>query len=64
MAARQGLRLVKSRLRDPHATGFGRYMLLNSAGHFVHPGMTGPTEQPAWTLDQIEDFLATPPGNR
>jgi hypothetical protein len=28
MAERQGLRLVKSRRRDPHAIGYGGYMLV------------------------------------
>jgi hypothetical protein len=28
MAARQGLRLEKSRRRDPHALGFGTYQLV------------------------------------
>lgn len=29
-AARQGLKLEKSRLRDPHAIGFGTYMLTDA----------------------------------
>lgn len=29
-AARQGLELHKSRLRDPHATGFGSFMLVDA----------------------------------
>lgn len=58
MAERQGLRLVKSRLRDPHAIGFGCYALLDaSTGGNVLPDGFGPTGQPNWTLDEVEDYL-------
>lgn len=58
MAERQGLRLVKSRLRDPNAIGFGKYTLLDAStnGNALPDGY-GPTGQPNWTLDEIEDYL-------
>lgn len=34
MAARQGLRLVKSRTRDPHAIDYGKYWLIGAAGDY------------------------------
>jgi hypothetical protein len=47
-AERQGLTLRKSRLRDPHATGYGLwYLVKNPSGK---PVLTG-------TLDDIEAYL-------
>jgi hypothetical protein len=47
MARRQGLRLVKSRLRDPLAPGFGRYQVVTAQGEeperFTSPGGWGLT---------------------
>lgn len=62
MAERQGLQLVKSRRRDPHAVGFGTYMLMNpptnSVVHmnFALPGGYG------LDLDDVESYLTTRAG--
>jgi hypothetical protein len=60
-AERQGLRLTKSRSRDPNALDFGLYALVDNeknflineplAGHWVH----------SWTLDEIDEYLNPPP---
>lgn len=40
MADRQGLRLMKSRLRDPYATGYGSYCLVDArTGALVRHGL-------------------------
>jgi hypothetical protein len=56
MAERQGLTLQKSRRRDPRATDYGLYRLLNAA--------TGAPPQWAdgtyrFSLDEIEEALTT-----
>jgi hypothetical protein len=52
MAERQGLRLRKSRRRDPRALGYGTYDLVqDSDNHMVSP------EQ--MTLDEIEQWLTS-----
>src|SRR5512133_2922908 len=38
MAQRQGLQLVKSKRRDPHALEYGRYMVLDDEKAMVHGG--------------------------
>ena len=60
-ANRQGLQLVKSRLRDPDALGYGRYMLVDADTNLAlqYDGMVGPTGQPNWTLDEIEKWLTS-----
>jgi hypothetical protein len=58
MAERQGLQLVKSRLRDPNALGYGQYALVDPSINAVAiPDGYGPTGQPNWTLDEIEQWL-------
>jgi hypothetical protein len=50
MASRQGLRLEKSRQRDPMALDYGKYSLNGRPGHihvFIGQG----------DLDQVEDWL-------
>jgi hypothetical protein len=47
-AERQGLRLEKSRRRDPDALDYGRYYLVDPEHRMVYSGVT---------LDQIEDYL-------
>lgn len=66
MADRQGLRLVKSRLRDPNAIGYGRYMLVDPDTNSVLwiEEMVGPTGQPNWTLDEVEQWLTSPRESR
>jgi hypothetical protein len=58
-AERQGLTLVKSRRRDPHALGYGTYMLVNSrTGGVVAAGSEGAY---GLTLDEVEDYLTRDP---
>jgi hypothetical protein len=54
MATRQGLRLVKSRRRDPFATDFGRYRLEAIADG---PGYRSAPADPHLTLDEVEKRL-------
>jgi hypothetical protein len=53
MADRQGLRLEKSRRRDPRALGYGTYRLVNKRTSAVVAG----DEDYGLTLDQIEEHL-------
>ena len=52
MARRQGLRLIKSRTRDPRALDYGGYWVRNSR----HAAAYGPIPE-GFTLDQVERFL-------
>jgi hypothetical protein len=54
---RKGLRLVKSRRRDPHATGYGRYALIYPAESSV-PGRV-PDDSYSMTLDDVEAWLSS-----
>ena len=55
MAARQGLRLEKSRRRDPRAMDFGRYMLVDT---FTNTIVAGELNTPrALDLDDVEAYL-------
>lgn len=54
MAERQGLRLVKSRRRDPRAIDYGTYMLVNAEINGVVAGTAG-TGRPNFTLDDVEN---------
>lgn len=56
-ADRQGLRLVKSRVRDPRAIDHGRYMLVDIATNTVVYG-TGDIGRPVATFAEIEEYLA------
>jgi hypothetical protein len=61
MADRQGMRLTRSRSRDERAVDYGLYSLVDVqtngvvnepiAGRWIH----------SWTLDEVEDYLLTPP---
>jgi len=55
MADRQGLRLVKSRRRDPYALDFGKYMLVDALDAVV--AGAGPAGDPSLTLDEVEAWL-------
>jgi hypothetical protein len=61
VAERQGLQLVKSRRRDPRATGYATYWLVgdeNGDPFYVPSTADNKTRQPkGWTLDQIETYL-------
>jgi hypothetical protein len=61
VADRQGLRLVKSRRRDPRAVDYGRYMLVDLATGAVVVG-AGALGRPVWDLDQVEAHLTRAPG--
>lgn len=50
MAARQGLRLVKTRRIDPLATDYGTYHLVPSSG----------AQQGPFKLDEVEKRLTAP----
>lgn len=53
-AARQGLRLTKSRARDPRALLFGRYQLVNVWTNVVEVG-----ERYGLDLDEVERALTS-----
>lgn len=61
MADRQGLRLLKSRTRDPRAIDYGAYMLVDIAigGAVFGTGALGRADA---TLDDIEEYLTQPGG--
>jgi len=59
-ADRRGLRLERSRRRDPHAVDYDRYWLLDLATGAVVAGAS-PIGRPAWTLDQVEAYLTGQP---
>jgi pyridoxine/pyridoxamine 5'-phosphate oxidase len=54
-AKRQGLRLIKSRTRDPRARDYGGYWLMDDDQGHAH----GPVPQ-GMTLDEVEEFLNRP----
>jgi hypothetical protein len=56
MAERQGLRLVKSRRRDPRAIDFGGYMIVDVETNGIVAG-TGALGRPVWALDDVERYL-------
>lgn len=56
-ADRQGLRLSKSRSRDPRAVDFGLYALIDAqSGGTVHPMLANRWPH-ALTLDDVESYL-------
>ena len=58
-AERQGLRLVKSRRRDPRAIGYGGYMLVDA---YRNAAVHGEIDSPrALTLDEVERYLSGEP---
>jgi len=56
MADRQGLRLEKSRTRDPRAIDYGGWMIVDLATNAVVAG-TGALGRPHWSLDDVESYL-------
>lgn len=54
MADRQGLRLVKSRRRDPRALGYGGYMLVDERNRVQAGELDSPR---ALSLDDVERYL-------
>ena len=59
VAVRRGLRLVKSRRRDPQALDFGCYALVDASANVIVFG-TWATGRLEATLDEIEGFLFPP----
>ena len=59
MAERQGLRLVKSRRRDPLAVDYGRYRIETADG--VEPKRFASPMGRGLSLSEVEDRLTTPP---
>ncbi len=62
MAERQGLGLLKSRRRDPHANDFGRFMIYDAEKNYLVAG--GWPVSYSLDLDDVEDFLTNPPTRR
>ena len=54
MAARQGLRLSKSRRRDERAIDFGKYFLFDARANFLVSSEYG------MSLDNVEAWLTDP----
>lgn len=57
MAERQGLALVKSRRRDPHALGYGKWMVTDPYNSNAVVAGLGPTGEPSLDLAEVEAFL-------
>lgn len=56
-ADRQGLRLAKSRSRDPRAMDYGLYALINNQiGGAINPALANRWTC-SWTLEQVEQYL-------
>ena len=60
MAERQGLRLVKSRRRDPLAMDYGGYMLVDVFNNTVVAGELNTPR--VLTVDEVEAYLTNPEG--
>jgi Cdc6-like AAA superfamily ATPase len=58
MAERQGLRLEKSRRRDPRAIDYGMYTLVDPNSNAIVAGAEG-TGRPNFSLDDVEAFLTS-----
>lgn len=57
-AERQGYQLVKSRRRDPRATGYGGWMIVNPRSNSVEAGGMGDGYQ--MSIDDVEEWLSVP----
>jgi hypothetical protein len=57
MAERRGLRLVKSRRRDPRAIDYGLYTLVSDRTNTTVAGTERTTGRPEFTLDDVEAWL-------
>jgi hypothetical protein len=57
MAARQGLRLVKSRRRDPLALEYERYALISENEYKIAGGSTD--GRFGYTIDEVETLLSS-----
>ncbi|MET8848037.1 hypothetical protein [Amycolatopsis sp. NPDC004625] len=54
VAQRRGMRLLKSRARDPLAVGYGGYMIVSTTGAHVAGELDSPL---ALTLDEVDEHL-------
>ena len=57
MAERRGLRLHRSRRRDPQASDYGRYLLRDVNTRVIVAGTTS-TGRAIWSLEDVEAYLA------
>lgn len=60
MAERQGLRLVKSKRRDPRAIDFGKFMLTDADTGAIVAGASG-TGRAEFSLADVEAHLTAVP---
>lgn len=58
IANREGLRLVKSRTRNPDALDFGLYALIDLQTNGLVSSATVDGRACSWDLDDVEDYLA------
>lgn len=59
MADRQGLRLTRSRSRDPNAIDFGLYALIDiQTNGAVNPALANRWVC-SWNLDEVEEYLTS-----
>ena len=56
MAERRGLRIARSRARDPRAADYGLYMLRDVNTRVIVAGATT-VGRALWTLDEVEAYL-------
>ncbi len=60
IADRRGLRLMKSRSRDPKAVDFGLYGLVDiQTNDLINPPIAGRWTC-SWTLEDVEDYFKEP----
>ena len=58
MAGRRGLRLVKSRRKDPGALDYGLFALIDPEhGGTIHPMFEAVNSPYALTIDEVEEWL-------
>jgi len=55
-AKRQGLDIKKSRMRDPRAIGYGKWMIIDPKTNTAVAG-TAATGRPEFSVDDVEDWL-------
>ena len=57
-AQRRGLRVVKSRRRDPQALSYGEFLIVDQRTNAIIAG--GSSEWDWLSLEQVEDWLGQP----
>jgi hypothetical protein len=57
LAERRGLRIARSRARDPRAFDYGRYMLKDVNTRVIVAGASS-IGRALWTLEDVESYLA------